>query len=83
MEQKMKWLSRYSVNLEVRFEDKKQKFARPNVLLVDDWEKQVDPFIEAGGQAILFPQPWNRNHEFASDPLKYVLDSLTALEGTR
>lgn len=30
-------------------------------LLVDDAEHNVDAWIRAGGQAILWPQPWNRD----------------------
>jgi 5'(3')-deoxyribonucleotidase len=34
--------------------------AAPNRVLIDDTEAKVDKFIEYGGSAILFPQPYNR-----------------------
>jgi hypothetical protein len=34
--------------------------AGPGKVLVDDLELSVDPFVEAGGRAILVPRPWNR-----------------------
>jgi len=33
--------------------------ARPDALLIDDSEENVDKFLEWGGQAILVPRPWN------------------------
>ncbi len=37
----------------------KTLLARPDAVLIDDTPKNVDKFIAAGGQAILFQQPWN------------------------
>lgn len=34
-------------------------YAASDVLLIDDWESNVNAFREAGGQAILIPRPWN------------------------
>lgn len=39
---------------------KKRLLARPGALLIDDCEKNINEWKDAGGQAILFPQPWNR-----------------------
>lgn len=57
----------------------KSYVAHPEAVLIDDSEKNVDAFSEAGGRAILFPQPWNR---FGSsrDPVKFIY---YALEVTR
>lgn len=33
--------------------------ARPDALLIDDSQRNVKKFITHGGQAILFPRPWN------------------------
>ena len=41
----------------VRHGEDKAKFARPDRLLVDDTDKNVDGFIAAGGQAILYKDP--------------------------
>lgn len=38
----------------------KHLFAGPGRLLVDDNAENCERFEAAGGQAILFPQPWNR-----------------------
>lgn len=57
----------------------KWMLAAPDRLLLDDFHKQTGPFVEAGGQAILFPQPWNRNHEYCHDPLGYTLAELTRI----
>ena len=54
----------------------KWMLAAPGRLLIDDFEKQTDPFINAGGQAILFPQPWNRAHQFCNDPVNYTISQL-------
>lgn len=37
----------------------KELLARPDVLLIDDADDNVNKFVEHGGQAILVPQPWN------------------------
>ncbi len=37
----------------------KVKLANKNSILIDDAEKNIDTFTDAGGQGILFPQPWN------------------------
>lgn len=47
-------------------------------VLIDDNDKKVSEFREAGGRAILFPQPWNANHALADDPLGHVLEELRA-----
>lgn len=49
----------------------KHLLAHPDTLLVDDKESNVEKFRSAGGQAILFPRPWNSNHH-ELDPLEYV-----------
>ena len=51
-------------------------------LLVDDADHNVEPFIEAGGEACLVPKPWNKHHcmdwdqwretFFNLDPIKRV-----------
>lgn len=38
--------------------------ANKNTLLIDDSEKNVKKFISMGGQAILYPRPWNSNWIF-------------------
>lgn len=74
--EKMRWLSKHGINLEVRFEADKYKLAKPNSLLIDDWDKQVNEFRAAGGYGLLFPQPWNDAHTHTENRLQYVLDFL-------
>lgn len=38
---------------------RKELMARPDVVLIDDSPSNIKKFSEAGGQTILFPQPWN------------------------
>lgn len=40
-------------------------------ILIDDSDKNCHDFIKAGGQAILFPRPWNSNHDII-DPIDYL-----------
>lgn len=80
--EKLRWLARHEIHLEVRFEREKWKYSKPGVLLVDDWEKQVDKFVgdgNSGGMSLLFPRPWNRNYIHSAEPLKYVVDWLSRL----
>jgi 5'(3')-deoxyribonucleotidase len=39
----------------------KSRLAHPNALLIDDSNKNVTMFQSYGGQAYLFPQPWNHS----------------------
>ncbi len=36
--------------------------ARPDALLIDDRDDNVEMFAKSGGNAILVPRPWNKNH---------------------
>ena len=51
--------------------------ARPDQLLIDDNDGNVESFRERGGQAILFPQPWNLNHRLCGDRMGYLSDELS------
>jgi hypothetical protein len=47
----------------------KEFCAHPDTLLVDDMERNTDPFEKAGGKAYLLPRPWNRMHYVEDDPV--------------
>ena len=54
----------------------KQLMAGSGLVLIDDSDDQVEAFREAGGEAILFPQRWNRDHALLSERLERVREGL-------
>lgn len=54
----------------------KHLLAAPGRLLIDDYDKNVNEWRAAGGEAILFPQIWNSNHAYRKDAMLYLRDSL-------
>lgn len=57
----------------------KNHLSGPGKLLIDDWSINMGPWVEKGGDVILFPQPWNVNHAHAEDPMTYVINELNLL----
>ncbi len=55
----------------------KTLLARPTAVLIDDTQKNIDQFIAAGGQGILFQQPWNGHA--TPDPDLVCLAALTKI----
>lgn len=53
------------------FTNHKRLLAGPNAILVDDSERNVDQFNEAGGTGILFPTKYNRGGE-RNDTVDYI-----------
>lgn len=56
----------------------KDRIASPGAVLVDDLDHNVDPWVAAGGRAVLFPHRWNANRHLVGqvDPLEYVKSEL-------
>lgn len=54
--------------------------AHPNSILIDDRDKNVETFIEAGGNAILFPARWNKAHERRHNPVEHLRIGLSNFE---
>ena len=57
----------------------KQFCAASDTLLIDDSDTNVEKFRKAGGNAILYPQPWNKNKDLIErrvDNLKMKLNRL-------
>ena len=54
----------------------KHLLARPDTLLIDDKDENVDGFREAGGKALLIPRPWNRAHLQADRTVEVVKEFL-------
>lgn len=44
----------------------KPSCARRGAVLIDDRDAGCEAFVEAGGHAVVFPQPWNTAHAVAS-----------------
>ena len=55
---------------------RKDLFAAPDRVLVDDNDENVEAFRKAGGHAILFPGPWNSNHERIGVELAWTMAEL-------
>jgi len=51
--------------------------ARPDALLIDDADHNVDAFRAYGGQALLVPRPWNSLHECHT--MKYLQETFDVL----
>lgn len=56
---------------------RKERCAHPGAVLIDDSDSNCRKFVEHGGEAILFPQPWNANRGI-TDRMAYVAASLAA-----
>jgi 5'(3')-deoxyribonucleotidase len=59
----------------------KHHCAKPDVVLIDDSDENVQRFRAHGGQAILFPQVWNQNHAIA-DRIEFVACQLHELNAS-
>lgn len=78
--QKVVWLKRHFGS---QFHDYmigwgKHMLARHDRCLIDDWDKNIGPFIAEGGKAILFPQRFNAKGAM-DDPVQYVIKELRKL----
>lgn len=62
----------YAGAIELIMIKSKHLLAAPDRLLIDDSDKNINAFREAGGCGILFPQRWNSAHEFSKSPMFHV-----------
>lgn len=71
---KRDWINQYFPQFEKRviYGGAKEFLAGPNRLLVDDKDKNVDKFREAGGQAVLLPRAWNRAYGMRTIPISVL-----------
>ncbi len=51
--------------------------AKSNALLIDDGDKNVEPFIAQGGSALLVPRPWNSLRGI--NTLDYMIEYLSKI----
>lgn len=76
------WLDKYVPGLSPKqliVGAQKHLLARPDRLLIDDGLHNIEAFESAGGQAFVFPQPWNQTPGLLywvdrMEPLKYRLN---------
>lgn len=59
--------------------ESKSIVAKPTTLLIDDRDKNIREFREAGGHAILVPRPWNCLHMLRGKTYTAVEDSIQCL----
>lgn len=78
---KAQWVTRHAPTFRDRLHmiQDKALAAGPGRLLIDDSDENCRRFIEAGGQAIVYPQPWNTAHLYAGRPLPTVKRQLVHL----
>jgi 5'(3')-deoxyribonucleotidase len=57
----------------------KSLLAKPDTLLIDDKDENVEEFVKAGGYGILVPRPWNELHGWADETHQVVKNSLENL----
>jgi len=57
----------------------KTAFASRDTVLIDDRDKNCKDFVQAGGQAILVPRPWNNGKDIKGHPYDFVIDNLRSL----
>lgn len=71
---KARWMREHIPGLADRLHigQDKSLLARPGSLLIDDHGSNCQKFRDAGGQAVLFPQPWNTKHLYSGRPMVSV-----------
>lgn len=73
---KLDWLAQhFDANVGCYFGRDKWLMARHGIL-IDDSDANVQRFCEKGGQAVLFPRPWNALAFLARNPLEHVFHQL-------
>lgn len=79
---KRQWQANHKLtHLDLIIVEHKYRLAHPKALLIDDFHKNVERFQHPptgrpGGEAILFPQPWNKNHEHWRHNVQFVREYL-------
>lgn len=78
--QKVTWLRNHgfmSLNSnDYQMGPRKELNALSGAVLIDDSDSNVDKYRKAGGEAVLFPQPWNENRKHMSEPVSYTLNEV-------
>ena len=72
---KMMWIQNHlpaysNYTIHIPFGVPKSLLAKPDTLLIDDRDKNVEEFVKAGGYGILVNRPWNKGYERADHTVK-------------
>jgi hypothetical protein len=76
---KLRWIKRcmtWAYDRTILSYAPKSLFAKPNTLLIDDKDQNIEEFEAAGGRGILVPRPWNKLHGWANETLQVVKNKL-------
>ena len=55
---------------------RKDLLAKPGDILIDDMDKNIEAFTQAGGIGVLFPRPWNKASEHSNQAVAKVLEAI-------
>ncbi len=80
IEGKKKWIKKHLKLKHVLFGSSKHFLARPDAVLIDDAEHNVDPFVQHGGKGILLPRMWNKKHNISELAVEHLAVQLNDLE---
>ncbi len=70
---KITWLQQHQLgHISYHLTHLKEELAAPHRILIDDCDDHCQKFREAGGHAIVLPQPWNSSFPFVFDRLGQV-----------
>ena len=75
---KLEWLQKHYPRLsnQFLFGTNKSCSAHPRAVLIDDSDKNVDQFRDAGGRAILYPRSWNTAFRIENEALNALESQL-------
>ena len=59
---------------------RKELNAKSGAVLVDDSDSNVATYLDHGGTAVLFPQPWNQNADYRGDKVDFVLNQIATTQ---
>lgn len=64
----------------VPWHETKAMMAGPRKVLIDDSQRNVEAFTEAGGQAVLVPRPWNNATGDPVDLLRFLCEPIEGVD---
>ena len=79
---KHKWLVKHfpQYKRQFFFGTKKEFAAHNGSLLVDDADHNIDSFLEAGGNAFLYPRAWNKSYAYRGGALDRLVNYAEGLQ---